>query len=133
MADFAPVEPIAGADFDRIEAIEDIEFGEGDAVDAGGQHGLAHECGVEPAATARTAGDDAEFLSALAQELSGLVLELGRKRPFADAGRIGLGDTQHVMDRAVKPRLILANDPKSGNLGTQRLDERVVPIHVRTS
>ena len=45
-------------------------------------------------------GDDAEFLALLADQLADLVEQLGRERPLADAGRVGLGDAEHVADGA---------------------------------
>jgi hypothetical protein len=39
-------------------------------------------------------------LPALADQFADLVEQLGREGAFADAGRIGLGDAQHIADRA---------------------------------
>ena len=41
----------------------------------------------------------AEFAAAFADGAAGLVVQFGRERAFADAGRIGLGDAQHIADR----------------------------------
>src|SRR4029077_439832 len=60
--------------------------------------GLAHQHRVEPAAAPRPAGDDAEFLAALAERPADLVELLGRKRPGADAGGVGLADAEHIAD-----------------------------------
>ena len=73
IVDFAAVQLIADADLDLVEAVENVELGERDAVDAAGAHGLAHQHGVEPAAAARAAGDGAEFVAALAERLADLV------------------------------------------------------------
>ena len=53
---------------------------------------------VEPAAAARAAGDRAVFVAAVAQVLAELVVELGGKRPAADARRIGLHHADDVVD-----------------------------------
>src|SRR5580693_5082861 len=100
MVDFLAVQEIAGTDLDGVEAIEDIELGQRQAVDATGAHGLAHQRGVEPAAAALASGVDAELLAAAADLLTDLIMQFGRKRTLADPGRIGLADSEHVTDRA---------------------------------
>src|SRR5580704_13516389 len=94
--DLLAVEPIADADLDLLEAVEDVELGQSEAADAAGAHRLAHQHGVEPATAPRPAGDDAEFLAALAERLADLVELLGRKRPGADTGGVGLADAEHI-------------------------------------
>ena len=42
----------------------------------------------------------AELAAAVAEEFADLVVLLGRERPLADARRIGLGDAEHIADRA---------------------------------
>src|SRR6202042_444494 len=84
--DLLAVEPIADADLDLFEAVEDVELGQSEAANAAGAYGLAHQHRVEPAAAPWPAGDDAELLAALAERLADLVELLGRKRPGADAG-----------------------------------------------
>ena len=98
--DLAAVEPVADADLELGQLVEHVELGEGDAVDAADFPRLAHEAGVEPAAAARPTGHRAELLAALAQEPARLVLELGGERPLAHARGVGLGDAEHVVDRA---------------------------------
>src|SRR5580700_2103951 len=71
--DLLAVEPIADADLDLFEAVEDVELGQSQAADAAGAYGLAYQHRVEPAATSRPPGDDAEFLATLAQRLADLV------------------------------------------------------------
>src|SRR6185312_7962792 len=93
-------EAIAGADLDLLEAVEHVELGQRDAVDAGGLHRLAHHHRIEPAAAPLAPRDHAEFLAALAEHLADLVLELARERPAADARRIGFADAEHIADRA---------------------------------
>src|SRR5690606_30999374 len=53
---------------------------------------------VHPAAAARTASGGAVLGTAVADALADLVVQLGRERAAADAGGVGLGDAQHVVD-----------------------------------
>src|SRR3546814_1340479 len=55
---------------------------------------------IEPAASALSSGDGAEFGAPLAEPGASGVVKLGRERPRSDAGRIGLGDAEHEADRA---------------------------------
>src|SRR5690606_3416745 len=48
---------------------------------------------------ARAASGGAIFLAAVADALADLVVQLRRERAAADAGGVGLGDAQHVVDR----------------------------------
>ena len=50
------------------------------SVDAGGFHGLPHQCRIKPAATAPAAGIDAIFVAAVTKKLADLVIQFGRKR-----------------------------------------------------
>src|SRR6185312_5095952 len=86
---------VAGADLDLVEPVEHVELGQRDAVNPADAAGLAHQHRVEPAAAPRPAGDGAELAAALAEPLTGFVVELGRERTAADACRIGLGDAEH--------------------------------------
>src|SRR5262249_57854003 len=98
-------EAIAGADLDLLEAVEHIELGERDAVDARGLHRLAHHHRIEPAAAPLPARHHAEFLAALSERLADLVRELGWEWAAADARRIGLADAEHIADRTrAEPR-----------------------------
>jgi hypothetical protein len=70
-----------------------------------GAHRLAHQHRVEPAAAALAARDGAEFMPALAEELADLVRSSSvGNGPLADAGRVGLGDAEHIADFADGPR-----------------------------
>ena len=100
MIERQPVEPVADADLELGQLVEHVELGERDAVDAGDLARLAHQAGVEPAAAARPPGHRAELDAALAEQPAGLVLELGRERPLAHPRGVGLGDAEHVVDRA---------------------------------
>jgi len=99
MGNLLAVEPVAGADLDRVEAVQDVELGQRQSVDAAGPDRLADQHGVEPAAAARTAGVGAELAATLADLAAGLVVLLGRERALADAGRIGLAQAEHIADR----------------------------------
>jgi hypothetical protein len=90
---------IGGAEIDLVKAVEHVELGQRDTVDAAGLDRLPHCHRVKPAAAPLASGDDAEFAAALAELLADRVVELGRKRAAADARRVGLGDTEHVADR----------------------------------
>src|SRR6185312_3460842 len=68
--------------------------------DAAGADGLAHQHRIEPAAATLAAGVDAELLATAADLLADFVVEFGRERALADAGRIGLADAEHIADRA---------------------------------
>src|SRR5581483_4549192 len=72
------VETVADADLDFAQAVEDVELGQSEAVDAPGAHGLAHQHRVEPAAAPRPPGHGAEFAAALADQPADLVVLLGR-------------------------------------------------------
>src|SRR6185437_11893999 len=97
---FLAIQPIADADLDAVEAVENIELGQRQAMDAAGPHGLAHQHRVEPAAAPLAPGVDAEFPAAAADLLADLVGQFGRERALADPRRIGLADAEHIADRA---------------------------------
>src|SRR5690606_35134653 len=94
------VQPIAGADLDLVQPVENIEFGERNTVNAVGGHRLAHEHRIEPAAAALATGYGAEFAPLSAEELADFVILLRRERPLAYTSRIGLGYAEHITDRA---------------------------------
>src|SRR5262249_42878437 len=75
--DALAVELVADAGLDLLEAVQHVELGERDAVDAVQLHGLAHQHRIEPAAAAAPAGVDAVLVAAVAQQLADAVLELG--------------------------------------------------------
>ena len=91
---------VGHADLDGLEGVEDVELGQchlGEGVEA---HRLAQHDGVEPAAAAAAAGVGPELVPPLDQELADVVLLLGRERPGADPGHVGLGDADHAVDVA---------------------------------
>ncbi len=55
---------------DLVKAVEHVELGQRDAVDAAGLDRLAHRDRVEPAAAPLASGDDAELAAALAERLA---------------------------------------------------------------
>src|SRR5690242_19323329 len=95
IVELAAVEPIAGADLHRLEAVEDVELGERNAGDPADCHRLSDQHRVKPAAAAAAAGDRAELVPALAEPLSDLIVLLGREGTGADTGRVRLGDAEH--------------------------------------
>jgi hypothetical protein len=94
--DAATVEVIADADFDLLETVKNVEFGQSDSVDAGGFHGLPDKYGIKPAAAAPAACIDTILMAAIAKQLADIVGEFGRKRTATHAGRIGFRDPQHI-------------------------------------
>src|SRR5690606_26959182 len=60
---------------------------------------LPHQAGIEPAAAALAAGDRAEFIPALPDQLTDLVVQLRRKWAGPNARRVGLADAKHIADR----------------------------------
>src|SRR5215469_18568550 len=89
---------VAYADLQFGQAVEHVDFGEHEALDAAHLHRLAHEGGVEPSAAAAAAGDGAELMAAVAKHGARFVGEFGGERPRADAGAVGLGDPEDEAD-----------------------------------
>ena len=89
---------VGHAHLDGLEGVEDVELGErhlGQRVEA---HGLAQHDGVEPPTAPLAPGVGAELVAPLDEELADVVLLLGRERPGADPGDVGLGDADHPLD-----------------------------------
>src|SRR6185436_17719781 len=74
------VEPIPYADLELWQLIEHVELGQRNTVDAGDFARLAHKTSIEPAAAPRPSRHRAKFRAALAEQLAGLVRELGGER-----------------------------------------------------
>ena len=113
---------VAHADGNLGERGEHVELGQrerGDAVDPDRE---AERRQVEPAAAALAARHGAELAAELAHELLCLALDLGRERAFADAGHVGLRDTEDLVD-AVRPDA--EADRRPGGDRARRGDERV--------
>src|SRR3954469_9295265 len=77
---------------DPVETAEHVELGDGQVGEAVDPRGEAQRYEVEPAGTPRPAGRRAVLATAGAQLLAERVVELGRKRAGAHAGRVRLGD-----------------------------------------
>src|SRR5262249_4718441 len=73
IVDFAPVEAVSHTDLELRQAIENVELGEGQAIDSAGTNGLAHQHRVEPAAAPGPTGHGAELAPALAQQAAEIV------------------------------------------------------------
>ena len=99
------VEFVGLADLHLVEFAENIEQSDRQAVDAADACAVTGGDGIEPAASPRTARDGSIFVPGLANMLSDIVVEFGRKRPLADARRICLGNAEHIVERAgTQPR-----------------------------
>ena len=92
------VDVVGHADRHLLEPGEHVELGEHEVGDAVDPSGVAGDHGVVPAAAARPAGRGAVLRADLAQVLTGVVVQLGRERPLADAGRVGLHDPDHPVE-----------------------------------
>src|SRR6185503_9044036 len=77
MLDALALQLVADADRELREAVEHVELGERDAVDAADAHRLAHHRGVEPAAAALPPRDGAELVPARAELIADRVGLLG--------------------------------------------------------
>ncbi len=97
--DLTAVEAIAHAHFQLVQAVQDVELGQRQAVDSTGPYGLPHEHGIEPAAAPRASGHGAELAALLADALPEPFGPLGWEWPLPDPGRVGLADAEHVADR----------------------------------
>ena len=113
---------IAGADLDLLEAVEHVELGQRERVEAVDARARSARDRVVPAAAARPAGRRAVLLAALAQPIAQLAGQLGRQRPFADARRVGLGHAEHAVDRARRHAEAGAD---AADRGVRRGDERI--------
>src|SRR5690606_29283036 len=90
------VHPVADADLQRLQAVEHIQLGQGDAVDAVDGDRLAYQHGVEPAATTGPAGVDPDFPTDGGEVLAHRVVEFAGEGSLTDPGGVGLHDAQHV-------------------------------------
>ncbi len=71
---------VANADVDGFQAIQYVQLGQADARDAVDVDGATQDDGIEPAATAGTAGGGAELVATLGQGSASLVEQFGRER-----------------------------------------------------
>src|SRR5262249_45723601 len=100
MVDFLAVQPGAGADLDLVESIQEAGLVQRQPADAAGADGLPYQGRIEPAAAARPARVGAELAAPLADLAADIVVLLGRERPLADPGRVGLADAEHIANSA---------------------------------
>src|SRR6187455_2100265 len=94
------VEPIASADLDLGQAVEDVELRQAETGDAVREHRAPQQHGVEPTATPRPARRRAELVADRTQSPADVVVELGGERTRANARRVSLHDTEDVVDGA---------------------------------
>ena len=90
------VQIIADADFQFLESVEHVQFGQRNAGHARYRKRLPHQHGVKPAAAALTPGDRAEFMTAFAKPLADIVVQFGGERSGSDARGIGLGNSEYI-------------------------------------
>src|SRR5690606_16534997 len=89
---------VGDAHLQLLDTVEHVQLGDAQAGDAVDGHRALERDDVHPAAAARAAGGGAVLGTAVAQALADVVIEFGGERAAADAGGIGLGDAQHVVD-----------------------------------
>src|SRR6185503_164915 len=94
------VEPIAGADLDLGQTVEDVELRQAETRDAVREHRAPQQHGVEPAAAPRPARRRTELVADRTQSPADVVVELGGERARTDARRVRLDDAEHVVDSA---------------------------------
>src|SRR5580693_3220827 len=92
------LEFVADADGDLFELVEDVQLGDYQPLRAVDLVGIAKHWNVEPSAASRTARYRAVLVAALAQQISGRIVNLGGKRAAADAGDVGFGDGDYGAD-----------------------------------
>src|SRR5690606_1415873 len=90
---------VADAHLQGVEPVQPVGRGDAQAADAVDGDRALERNDVDPAAAARAAGGGAVLLATVTQALPGRIVQLGRERTAADAGRVGLADAQHVVDR----------------------------------
>src|SRR5437762_37328 len=89
---------VADAHLDLLEPGEHIELRDRDAVEPIDRRRIAQRRKIEPAGPARTSRHGSELRPDLSNFLTGLVVELGRERTSTDARRVGLHETEDVID-----------------------------------
>ena len=91
-------EAVAHADRDLVERREHVELRQRERRDAVDTDGESQRHEVEPAAAANASGHGAELTAELAHALLRRPVDLARERPLADAGHVGLGDSEDLVD-----------------------------------
>ena len=90
---------IAHADRDFLQSVQHIELGQAQARYRIDVHRCAQRHRIEPAAASRAPCRGTKFVSPLGQPETGLVKQLSRERPGAHPRGVGLGDTEHVIQK----------------------------------
>ena len=121
----AIADTIAGANVDRVQAVEHVELGQRQRVDAVDADRVADRHGVVPAAAARPPGRRAVLLTALPQSVADLAVQFRRQRTLADAGGVGLGDAEHAVNRL---RRNAQAGARAADRGIRRCHVRIGPV-----
>ena len=97
MFDLLAIQFVGRANFQGLEAVENIEFGQGPFINAAGHDGMVGDHGIEPAAAARASGGGTKFTADAAQLFAIGIEEFGGEWSLANAGGIGLEHTEHAV------------------------------------
>lgn len=96
--DFFSAVLVAHAELDGFHSVQNVKLHDGEAGETVDLNGAAQGGAVKPAATTRTPRNGAELTALFTEHLAHFVVKFGRERTFADAGAIGLGDAEHVVE-----------------------------------
>ena len=122
----APAVGLVGdADLDRLERVEHVELRERDVRERVEARRLARHRHVEPAAAPAAPGVGPELVAALDEQVADVVGELGRERPSAHPGDVGLRDPDDPADVA---RSDARAGARAAGDGVGRRHERVRPV-----
>ena len=91
---------VTGADFHRVEPVENVELGERQFRERVESHRMAQHHAVQPSATTSAAGDGAELTADLGEPLAVVVEQLGYKGAGTDTRGVRLGDTDDATEVA---------------------------------
>ena len=97
---FASSGAVVGAGPDFGEGVENVGFHKVELGDTVEHDGVAKGGQVYPTGAAGAAGGGAKLAAGLADLLTYLVVQFGRKGAAAHAGAIGFGDAVHLIDMA---------------------------------
>ena len=93
------MQTVGSADLYFFKPIQYIELSDTEAAHSVQFDHSAQSHGIQPAATAWPAGRCTELIAPPGQAFTRLVKQLGGERAAANAGHVGLGDPQHVINR----------------------------------
>ena len=88
----------SSADLDLWQSIEDIQLHQRQTSDAVETDRIVDDRQIHPAAATRASGDGAIFMTALLHFFANGVVQLRWEWTSANAGRVALDDTQHLVD-----------------------------------